>query len=217
MRSTAGGGTTADRRARVVVYGADAAAAAVTYLALMCRWDIVRFVDDDPAAPDVGVGDLPVEPTATLLRRDFDFVVVARAADRAAVAARLHDMGFTHGTSFFFADEPVAMDGLEVRLHIATVLRSGLRVVLFGTGEAAVIGRGLALQRSWCVVYCVDNDPVRWGRRFGDCDIRSPQALRQRDFDLVLVCSAQGRWEIMEQLAAMGLEHLVDYLDLSEL
>lgn len=207
----------ADRRPRVVVYGADSAGAAVIYLALLCGWEILRFVDDDLTAPDVGVGDLPVEATETLRRRDFDFVVVGRAADRSAATARLHDLGLRHGESFFFADEPVRIEEFEVRLHIATVLRSGLRVVLFGTGEAAEIGRGLALQRAWHIVYCVDNAPARWGKRFGDSDVRSPEALRQRDFDLVVVCSAPGRWEIMEQLAAMGLEHLVDYVDLSEL
>jgi hypothetical protein len=208
---------TADRRPRVVVYGADSAGATVMYLALVCGWDIVRFVDDDPAAPDIGVGDVPVETTGTLLRRDFDFVIVAEAADRAAVTARLHDMGFAHGVSFFFADEPVVIEDLEVRLHIATVLRSGLRVVLFGTGEAGMIAKGLVLQRSWQIVYCVDNDPARWGRRFADRDIRSPQALRARDFDLVIICSAPGRWEIMEQLARMGLEHCGDYVDVGEL
>src|SRR5262249_13568004 len=84
---------------------------------------------------------------------------------------------FRRGASFIFAGEPLMSDDFEVRLELAPTcaavqLRSGLRVVLFGTGQAATIARGVALRRTWNIVYCVDNDRTRWGSRFGDRDVR---------------------------------------------
>jgi hypothetical protein len=212
-----GGVETGSAAARVVVYGADAGGAAVVQLAVVCGWTIVRFVADDPGARELAVADLPVEPAGTLARRDFDLVVVSPSLDRAAASEFLEAMGLTRGVSYVFGDEPVAVDGFEVRLQIAPVLRSGLRVVLFGTGRAAEIAQPLAGWRAWRIEYCVDNDATRWGRRFGDREIRSPRALLARDFDLVVVCSLPGRQAIEHQLAAMGLERGVDFVDLSEL
>ena len=162
---------------------------------------------------ELGIGDLAVDAPETLAKQDFDLVVVSNGVDRGVAVDRLTGMGFSHGKGFIFADEPVAFDGLEVCLSVPITLRQGLRVVLFGTGEGGMVARGLAIERSWNIVCCVDSDASRWGRRFGDREIRVLRRCATATSISFWCAPPPGRRAIAEQLTGMGFEHRVHYLD----
>jgi glycosyltransferase involved in cell wall biosynthesis len=78
---------------------------------------------------------------------------------------------------------------------------AGRRIVIFGAGAAGQI----ALRALPDVVGLVDNDPAKCGRLFEQIPVRSPESLRDRHQDMILVCSTH--WPaITQQLIDMGFE-----------
>jgi hypothetical protein len=98
--------------------------------------------------------------------------------------------------------------------HEAWQLDSVRRVVLFGASRAAAQAVELASRCGWSAEYLVDNDERLWRSTMFGLEVRSPEALRARDFDLVLVNSVSGRSAIFRQLERLGLVHGRDFVSL---
>jgi len=80
---------------------------------------------------------------------------------------------------------------------------AGRRIVIFGAGAAGQ--NGLRALPAGSVIGFVDNDPAKSGRVFEQILVRSPESLRDRHQDMILVCSSH--WPaITQQLIEMGFE-----------
>lgn len=89
-------------------------------------------------------------------------------------------------------------------------------VVVFGAAHGGRLASELAARAGWRVAYVVDNNPALWGSRAHGVAVRQPDALRARDFDLVVVASVAGHDAIARQLQQLGLrprEDFISFLD----
>jgi hypothetical protein len=86
------------------------------------------------------------------------------------------------------------------------------RVAIFGAGAAGLLARALADRCGWEVSRWVDNDRARWGEQIDGAAIGNPAELRRQDFDVVLVASGPGKWQIFDQLEEMGLRYGRDFV-----
>ncbi|MEZ5284149.1 MAG: glycosyltransferase [Vicinamibacterales bacterium] len=90
------------------------------------------------------------------------------------------------------------------------------RAVVFGTGEGGRVALKLARRVGWDVEYLVDNNAGLWDKQAHGLAVRSPRALEERDYDLVIVASLAGKSAIFHQLEELGLshaEHFVHFLE----
>lgn len=85
-------------------------------------------------------------------------------------------------------------------------------VVIYGCGQAGRMAIKRAAEQGWKVCYCVDSDEDKWGGELDGAEIRSPDALSKKDFDMVIVASGLGKEEIYGKLGSMGLKKEKDYI-----
>ena len=76
-------------------------------------------------------------------------------------------------------------------------------IVVFGTGE---VGRNALpfLQKEFHLLFWVDNDADKWGKKLAGIDIKAPEEIGQWDCDMV-IASTKYASEIAEQLQVMGI------------
>ncbi len=206
VNKTWGGGS------RVLIFGADSGGVTAFDVVAFCGWKPLRFINMGKSDVGSTLLGLPVVGLEGLQKRDYDLVIVSTLQKRKEATKPLEDAGLRHGVDYFFADEPVRLDGMEVRLTSSPVVKSDLNVVFFGSGEGAVEAFDMALQYGWNVVYIVDNNSKRWGEFLHGVEIKNPDALNSNDFDIVVVCSLPGKRAIFSQLKNMGYRYRDDFI-----
>jgi glycosyltransferase involved in cell wall biosynthesis/GT2 family glycosyltransferase len=98
------------------------------------------------------------------------------------------------------ADVPKVLDARHVRT-----------VAIFGAGEGGRLASRLARRCGWEVSYIVDNNQTLWGSQAHGFEVRTPEALAERDVDFVLVASMAGRLPLSKQLDEAGLSYGSSY------
>ncbi|VAX18043.1 Asparagine synthetase [glutamine-hydrolyzing], partial [hydrothermal vent metagenome] len=86
------------------------------------------------------------------------------------------------------------------------------KVVIYGCGQAGRMAVGRAAERGWDTLYCVDSDKEMWGGELEGAKIKSPEALLEKNYDMIIVASGLGKEEIYERLNSMGLKKDKDYI-----
>lgn len=80
-----------------------------------------------------------------------------------------------------------------------------MKIVLFGTGMASGRLMSYKLRQEHEIVAVVDNNRTKWGENFSGYIIESPDAIKQRQFDIVLVAVINGWMDVRDQLREMGV------------
>jgi len=86
------------------------------------------------------------------------------------------------------------------------------RAVVFGSGEAGRMAIGLASRRGWTVSWIVDNNRAMWNTTTHGLPVRTPDSLKRRPVDLVIVASLAGKPSISAQLERMGMAAGTDFV-----
>jgi O-antigen biosynthesis protein len=84
-------------------------------------------------------------------------------------------------------------------------------VVIFGAAQGGQRALELAERCGWRVAYMVDNNEAAWNTTAHGVTVKAPDALGQRDFDLVVIASVAGRQALSTQLDGMGLSYGANY------
>jgi O-antigen biosynthesis protein len=84
-------------------------------------------------------------------------------------------------------------------------------VVIFGAAQGGQRALELADRCGWRVAYMVDNNQSAWNTTAHGVSVKAPDALVQRDFDLVVIASVAGRQALSTQLDGMGLSYGANY------
>lgn len=108
----------ADHVRRVVVFGAGEGGRLAVRLAQTCGWVVPYVVDNNTGLWGHTVHGLAVMPPASLASRDFDFILVASYAGRAALFAQLDAMGFSHRTDYAFFLDPVRVGTVQYQVAV---------------------------------------------------------------------------------------------------
>lgn len=80
-----------------------------------------------------------------------------------------------------------------------------MRLVLFGTGMAANKLMKYSLRKENQIIAVVDNDSQKWGGKCGRYVIESPEVLKEKTYDKVLVAVINGWMDVYDQLRSMGI------------
>lgn len=80
-----------------------------------------------------------------------------------------------------------------------------MRLVLFGTGMAANKLMKYSLRKENQIIAVVDNDSQKWGGKCGTYVIESPEVLKEKTYDKVLVAVINGWMDVYDQLRGMGI------------
>ena len=89
------------------------------------------------------------------------------------------------------------------------------KVVLFGTGEAGKLVYHIMEKFSIPLEYCVDNDRSKWGLKFNNIEIKSPETLLKENMsDIFVLVSSSFTKEISQQLEDMGFVEGENYYSL---
>jgi hypothetical protein len=102
----------------VVIFGAGEGGRRAATLAKRCGWDVRYLVDNNESVWGKTVHGYPVRRPADLGRRDFDLVLVASMAGRAALSQQLETMGLSYGSSYAYFLDAFATDGMRTQLVI---------------------------------------------------------------------------------------------------
>jgi len=86
------------------------------------------------------------------------------------------------------------------------------RVVVFGTGKGGLATIDLAERLGWEIMYFTGNDSGYWGKTAHGYNIKSLEALYNRDYDLIIVASQPGKKAIFIQLKKMGFRFQKDFI-----
>jgi glycosyltransferase involved in cell wall biosynthesis/GT2 family glycosyltransferase len=84
-------------------------------------------------------------------------------------------------------------------------------IVIFGASQGGQRAMELAARCGWRVAYMVDNNQASWNTKAHGVDVRSPSALGERDFDMVVIASVAGRQALSKQLDGLGLSYGSNY------
>ncbi len=102
----------------VVIFGAGEGGRRAATLARRCGWDVRYLVDNNEGFWGKAAHGYPVRQPAALGRRDFDLVLVASVAGRAALSSQLEKMGLSYGTNYAYFLDPFATDGMRTQLML---------------------------------------------------------------------------------------------------
>jgi O-antigen biosynthesis protein len=108
----------ADHLRRVVVFGAGEGGRLALRLAETCGWTVPYIVDNNTGLWGRTAHGHAVQPPASLETRDFDFILVASYAGRAALFAQLDAMGFSHRTDYAFFLDPVRVGTVQYQVAV---------------------------------------------------------------------------------------------------
>jgi len=197
---------------RVVIYGADPGGFAAIDLALMCGWEIVRFVDFDKSKSGSTIDGYEVQNGETLRAGDFDLMIVSSMISQDEVVPLFNEMGFVYKADYIFSSDHIQVGGMSLALLLSPALNSGKRVIIFGTGRGGVDAVGLARKCGWEIVCFVDSNRKKWAGSMMGFDIKDPARLKELDFDFIIVASIPGKKAIFRLLDDMGFVYKTDYL-----
>lgn len=105
-----------DHVRRAVVFGTGEAGRAALRLAERCGWDVTYLVDNNAGLWDQQAHGLSVRSPAALEARDYDLVIVASLAGKAAIFSQLEDLGLSHTEHFVHFLEPVSVSGVTAQV-----------------------------------------------------------------------------------------------------
>lgn len=77
-------------------------------------------------------------------------------------------------------------------------------IIIFGTGQVARKWIPL-LEKEYRILFCVDNDAEKWGKKFGNYLIKPPCEIENYEYDVAIMTSGQYGKEIQNQLVQMGI------------
>ncbi len=100
----------------VVIFGAGEGGRRAATLAKRCGWDVRYLVDNNERVWGKTAHGYPVRRPAALGRRDFDLVLVASMAGRAALSQQLEKMGLSYGTSYAYFLDAFATGDMRTQL-----------------------------------------------------------------------------------------------------
>lgn len=103
---------------RAVIFGSGEAGRMAIGLAKKCGWDVGWIVDNNPGMWNQTAHNLPVLAPTSLSDRDFDLVVVASLAGKAAISKQLTAMGLQPGEQFVHFLDPVRVAGVTYQLTL---------------------------------------------------------------------------------------------------
>lgn len=197
---------------RVVIYGADPGGFAAIDLALMCGWEIVRFVDFDKGKCGATINGYETQNGETLRVKDFDLVIVSSMIAENEADSLLREMGLVYKVDYIFSRDCVVAGEMSFTLLLPPALSSGKRVIIFGAGRGGVDAVGLARKCGWEIICFVDSDRKKWNESMMGFNIKDPDTLKELDFDFIIVASLPGKKAIFRQLDDMGFVYKTDYL-----
>jgi hypothetical protein len=102
----------------VVIFGAGEGGRRAAALAKRCGWDVRYLVDNNEGFWGKAAHGYPVHQPAALGRKDFDLVLVASVAGRAALSQQLEKMGLSYGTNYAYFLDPFAANGMRTQLML---------------------------------------------------------------------------------------------------
>jgi glycosyltransferase involved in cell wall biosynthesis/GT2 family glycosyltransferase len=102
----------------VVIFGAGEGGRRAATLAKRCGWDVRYLVDNNEGFWGKAAHGYPVRRPTALGRRDFDLVLVASVAGRAALSRQLEKMGLSYGTNYAYFLDPFSTDGMRTQLML---------------------------------------------------------------------------------------------------
>lgn len=105
-----------DHVRRTVVFGTGEGGRAALKLAARCGWTVEYLVDNNASAWNTEAHGLGVRPPAALEARDYDLVIVASQAGKAAIFSQLQQMGLSHPDHFVHFLEPVQVSGVTAQV-----------------------------------------------------------------------------------------------------
>lgn len=79
-------------------------------------------------------------------------------------------------------------------------------IIIFGTGQVARKWLPL-LEKEYRILFCVDNDAEKWGKKFENYMIKPPYEIKNCEYDVAIMVSGQYRKEIQQQLVQMGISN----------
>lgn len=107
-----------DHVRRAVVFGTGEGGRAALTLAARCGWAVEYLVDNNAGAWATRAHGHEVRPPAALQARDFDVVIVASQAGKAAIFSQLERMGLSHAEHFVHFLEPVSVSGVMAQVML---------------------------------------------------------------------------------------------------
>ncbi|HEB71905.1 MAG TPA: asparagine synthase (glutamine-hydrolyzing) [Nitrospirae bacterium] len=110
----------------------------------------------------------------------------------------------------------------RIQKTITWTLKKGIdvsgvkRAVVYGCGQGGARALELTCSMDWEVAYFVDSAPEKWGEKFEEFEIRSPDALLKRDYDIIMVASTPGKSQIFKKLDEMGFRYKKDFVFITD-
>ena len=102
----------------------------------------------------------------------------------------------------------VAPQRLDTAFHLDHVER----VVIFGAGHYGRLAAELVARCGWTTEYFVDNNRHLWDTKIRGVTVRSPDVIRERPADLVVIASHANLDAIAAQLEGLGLTYGCDFV-----
>jgi glycosyltransferase involved in cell wall biosynthesis/GT2 family glycosyltransferase len=101
----------------VVIFGTGEGGRRAAALAQRCGWDVRYLVDNNESVWGKTAHGYPVRRPTALGRRDFDLVLVASMAGRAALSQQLESIGLSYGATYaYFLDAFATGGGVRAQL-----------------------------------------------------------------------------------------------------
>ncbi|MGE0464108.1 MAG: glycosyltransferase [Vicinamibacterales bacterium] len=108
-----------DHVRRAVIFGAGEGGRAALRLAARCGWTVEYLVDNNAGVWNTEAHGLDVRPPRALEARDYDLVIVASQAGKAAIFHQLEEMGLSHAEDFVHFLEPVSVSGVTAQVVLS--------------------------------------------------------------------------------------------------
>jgi glycosyltransferase involved in cell wall biosynthesis/GT2 family glycosyltransferase len=105
-----------DHVRRAVVFGTGEGGRVALTLAARCGWSVEYLVDNNASAWHTEAHGLGVRPPAALEARDYDLVIVASQAGKAAIFTQLEQLGLSHTEHFVHFLEPISVSGVTAQV-----------------------------------------------------------------------------------------------------
>ena len=85
-------------------------------------------------------------------------------------------------------------------------------MVIFGAGHYGRLAAELVARCGWTTEYFVDNNRHLWDTKIRGVTVRSPDVIRERPADLVVIASHANLDAIAAQLEGLGLTYGCDFV-----
>jgi glycosyltransferase involved in cell wall biosynthesis/GT2 family glycosyltransferase len=108
-----------DHVRRAVVFGTGEGGRAALRLAERCGWTVEYLVDNNAGVWHTETHGRDVRPPSALEARDYDLVIVASQAGKAAIFGQLEQMGLMHAEHFVHFLEPVSVAGVTAQVVLS--------------------------------------------------------------------------------------------------